>query len=224
MGRRNTEYRHNAKPSTLQAILKNLQIVYTDMKRITLLFITGLLVVISFGQDNKDLTVSFSTGKLTSPYYPNDKAREYYGVDFDYHLTKRHILSANFNAGKHDYYDVSSNTAIPLHANTTNAEASYRTFSILYKFKFVNGNSFSASLGAGAGIMTHIKEFRYRENNSAESYREVTWADLTFPVRLDLDYKLSKRFHFGVIGGLFIHPDYPVLGYHAGPRLSYVLK
>jgi hypothetical protein len=202
---------------------KKLLIVQVGMRRLILLLLTILLTTISFAQDRKDLAVSFSTGVLTSPYYPNDKARSYYNVDFDYYLAKRHILSANFNAGKHNYYDnVLSNTAIPFYENNTNAEALYRTFSILYKFKFVNSKVFSANIGAGAGIMTHIREYWYKEANSAEGFRQSSWTDLVFPVRLDLDYKLSRRFHLGVIGGLFVHPDYPILGYHAGPRVSYI--
>jgi hypothetical protein len=195
------------------------------MKRMIVLFISGVLTITVFAQNNKDLTVSFSMGKLTSPYYANDEARAFYGLDFSYHLNNRHILAANYNAGKHNYYDNSlSNTAIPLYEKTTNAEASYHTFSVLYIFNFINGKSFSAGAGTGAGIMTHIREYPFREANGSEGPRQSTWTDLVFPVRLNLDYKLSKRFHLGVIGGLFIHPDYPVLGYHAGPRISYTVK
>ena len=194
------------------------------MKKITLVFITGLATIALFGQDKKDLTLSFGTGKLTSPYYPNDKARGFYSVDFDYHLAERQVLSANFNAGGHDYYDnVLSNTAVLLYENSINAKAAYRTFSILYKYKFINKKSFSAALGTGVGIMTQIKEFPYKEGSSYY-FRQSSWTDLVFPVRLELDYKLSKHFQLGLLSGFFIHPDFPILGYHAGPRLSYVLK
>lgn len=194
------------------------------MKRFTLVLVPVLLTIISFGQDKKDLTVSFSTGKLTSPYYHNDKARAYYSVDFDYYLTTRQILSANFNAGKHDYYDnVLSNTAFPLYENGTNAKAAYKTFSILYKYKFLNKKAFSADFGTGAGIMTHARQYPYKEGGSFY-FKESIWTDLVFPVRLELDYKFSQHFQLGLIGGFYIHPDYPILCYYAGPRLSYVLK
>ena len=192
--------------------------------KIILALILGLITITSAGQNKKDLTLSFSTGKLTSPYYPNDKATGFYGIDFDYHLTTRQVLSANFNAGGHDYYDnVLSNTAVPLYENTTNAKAAYRTFSILYKYKFLSKKTFSVDIGVGAGIMSQIKEYSYREGNSYY-FRQSGWTDLVFPVRLEFDYKLSKHFQLGLIGGFFIHPDFPILAYHAGPRLSYILK
>lgn len=46
--------------------------------------------------------MSLSTGKFNSPYYLNNKARGFYSLEFDYYLTSRQILSANFNAGGHD--------------------------------------------------------------------------------------------------------------------------
>lgn len=193
------------------------------MKKFALLLIAGLFAVTSFGQDNKDLTLAFSTGLLTSLYYPNVKARSYYNIDFDYYLTKRHILSANFNAGKHNYFDhvLSNVNAFP--ETPTNAEASYLTFSILYKYSFINTKKVAATIGAGAGIMTHIREYQYWELNRGD-VRQSAWTNLVFPVRLDLDYRLSKRFRLGVIGGLFIHPDYPGISLCAGPRLSYILN
>ena len=195
------------------------------MKATILLFTACLLAIVSFGQKKKSLLVSLSTGKLTSPYYQINKAGPFYEVDFDYYLTKRHILSANFNTGKHDYYDnFLFSTPISFYENITNAQASYQTFSILYKFKFINSKAFSASIGTGAGIMTHGTTNQYKGNNSADILRESFWTDLVFPVKLDLSYKLSRRFRLGVTGGFYIQPDYPVLGYHAGPTISYVLN
>ena len=191
------------------------------MRQVALLFISGLLTITSFAQDKKDLAVSFSAGIFTSPYYYDTKAREYYSVDFDYHITARHILSASFNSGKHSYND-SISSVLPVTENTWNTRASYLTFSILYKYKFLNTEKISANIGAGAGIMTHIRQYLWSPTYGDGS--QSVWTDLTFPVRLDLDYKVSKLLRIGIIGGLFIHPDYPVLGYHVGPRLSYVIK
>jgi len=112
-----------------------------------------------------------------------------------------------------------SNTAFVLYENDTNAKASYKTFSILYKYKFLNKKAFSAAFGTGAGIMTHEREYPYKEGGSYY-FRESIWTDLVFPVRLELDYKFSQPFQLGLIGGFYIHPDYPILGYFAGPRLA----
>ena len=95
------------------------------------------------GQDKKDLTLSLSAGVLNSPYYPKANAKFFYGVDFDYHLTKRNLLSVNYFSGKHTYYDdvLSNDPTGFLNANGTNSDAEYQTFSVLYKYKFVNNSS-----------------------------------------------------------------------------------
>lgn len=194
------------------------------MKKLNLTLIAAITTIASIAQDKKDLGISFSTGRFTSPYYEKDEAGTYFNLDFDYYLTPRQVLSANFNSGSHDYYeDVLSNTGIPLYENT-NAEAEYRTFSILYKHKLPIVKGLFAGIGAGAGIMTHIRNYPYTETNFATSYRESSWTDLVFPVRLELGYKLSQHFQVGLMAGFFIHPDYPVLGHHGGPRLNYIIK
>jgi hypothetical protein len=194
-------------------------------KQLALILVTGLIINLSFGQNKKDLTIAFAAGELTSPYYENDKARGFYAFDFDYHLTKRQILSANFNSGAHRYFDdILSNSNWITYGDGTNSDAEYKTFSILYKYKVLDKTDFSATLGTGAGIMTHSRRYPYRMSTTSYSFNQSVWSDLTFPVRLEFDYRLSKQFKFGLIGGFFIHPDFPILAYHGGARLSYTLR
>lgn len=184
-----------------------------------ILFFTTLT---SFGQDAKTLTVSLGAGLFTSPYYKNSDASGFYSADFDYHFKKRHVLSANYNAGEHNYQDnVRSN--IPAGPNLINSKADYRTFSVLYKYKFLNKKKLAAYGGAGAGIMTQILEYPYSDGPSSY-YKQSSWTDLVFPVRLELIYHLTKKVGFGILGGFFVHPDFPVLGYHSGLKLSYNIQ
>ena len=178
-----------------------------------------------FGQDKKDLTISLSGGLLNSPYYQKAKAKGFYGFDFDYHLAKRHLLSVNYFAGKHNYYDdVLSNYLIGvINSDGTNSDAEYQAFSVLYKFKVINNSLLSIIPGVGAGIMTLTQEYPYTEVN--RSYPAISsWSDLVFPVSLDLNFKLSKQWQAGLSGGFLIHPDYPILALHAGPKLSYIIR
>jgi len=184
-----------------------------------------LVAVTCYTQDKKDLTISLSGGLLNSPYYEKANAGGFYGFDFDYYLANRHILSVNYFAGKHTYYDdVLSNDPTRISgADGTNSDAEYRTFSVLYKFKVANNNLLSIVPGLGVGIMTHTREYPYTELN--KSYlASSSWSDLVFPVSLDLNFKLSKNWQAGLTGGFLIHPDYPILALHAGPKLSYVFK
>jgi hypothetical protein len=202
------------------------------MKKIILTILTGFIVLSSSAQDKKNLTISLATGFLNSPYYTNAKTRQFYNVDFTYHLNERHKIASSFLSGEHLYYDnEKSNNAVPLttpgYEENTNATADYRVFSILYKYAFLNKKKISITLAAGAGIMTQVVVYPYTEVTPTGvvivDFRQSSWTDLVFPVRLDIDYRLSKRFQIGLIGGFFIQPDYPVLGYHAGPRLSFTL-
>ncbi|MGZ8536845.1 MAG: hypothetical protein ACXWV9_01215 [Flavisolibacter sp.] len=197
------------------------------MKTSILTLIIGHLATNLFAQETKDLRISMAVGIFNSPYYTNAKKREFYNFDADYFITERHILSTNFMSGHHRYYDnVRSNNAVPLNTpgyeENTNATADYLTFSVLYKYKLLNTKKIAISIGSGFGIMTQTKLYPFTEGNIVD-FRESTWTDLVFPLRTEFDYKLSKHFQIGLIGGLYIHPDYPILGYHAGPRLSYVL-
>jgi len=198
------------------------------MKKIILSIIILTTTVSVFSQNKKNMTISFGMGVFNSPYYVNAMKREFYNFDFDYSVGSRHILSANFLKGNHRYYDsVHSNNAVPLstpgYEDNTNSEADYLTFSVLYKYKLINRKRISVNLGAGAGIMTQIVLFPFTQGNIVD-FRQSSWTDLVFPVRFETDYQFGKQFKFGLMAGLYIHPDYPTLGNHAGFKLSYIFK
>ena len=197
------------------------------MKKITLTAFAFLSALTIFSQTKRDLSISLGVGMFNSPYYTNAKKRTFYNLDFDYHIGSRQILSANFLKGNHLYYDSThSNNAVPLnipgYENNANSEADYFTFSVLYKYEVIACRKASVQLGAGAGIMTQVILFPYTVGNSID-FRQSSWTDLVFPFRVEADYQLSKNFKLGIMGGLYIHPDYPFLGNHAGVRLTYIL-
>jgi hypothetical protein len=194
------------------------------MKQITLVLFTALITLISYGQHKKDLIISVAAGALTSPYYLENKGGSFYTVDFDYHLSKRRLLSVNYNGGEHSYYDnILSTDPGYIKSDGTNAKAIYHTFSVLYKYMFLDKNAVSGSIGSGVGIMTHSREYPYAISNGS-IFVKTAWTDLVFPVRAEFDFKVSKCIRMGVIGGFYIAPDYPILAYYVGPRLGYLLK
>lgn len=195
------------------------------MKNVIIFTTLFILTLTSFSQNRKDLTISLSTGLLNSPYYKNAKPRHFVGFDFDYHLTKRHMLSVNYFAGNHHYYeDLRSNDPTGMiYSDGSNAHAGYKTFSIEYKYKVINNNVLSLVPGVGAGIMTHSLEYPYKTINSGFNVTS-SYSDLVFPISLDVNFKLSQHWQTGLTGGFLIHPDYPILALHAGPKLSYVIR
>jgi hypothetical protein len=190
-----------------------------------LFLILGCYANTLLAQEKKDLTISVSTGILNSPHYTQANAKEFYGIDFGYQLGKKHILSASYLSGQHTYFDdrLSNTQGSEIYSDGTNSKAAYRTFSVLYKHQIVKVAAISLVPGVGAGIMTHTRSYPYRETGS--SYTRIsTWADLVFPVTLDLNVKVSRKWQAGLTSGFLIHPDYPVLALHAGPKVSYTIK
>jgi hypothetical protein len=197
------------------------------MKHLSIFIFLIFSTLLSLGQDKKDLAISVSAGYFNSPYYNNAHSRGFYGINFDYHISKRQVLSANYLAGGHDYFDNTlSNTPASdyiVNPKGTNAKATYNTFSISYKYIIINSAKINVVPGVGAGIMTHSREYPYTQGTSM-TFHTSSWSDLVFPVTLDINYKVLGNWQLGMTGGFLIHPDYPILGLHAGPKLTYVLK
>jgi hypothetical protein len=197
------------------------------MTRLTFSTFLTFFVLTTLGQEKKDLAISLSTGIMNSPYYDNSHSRVFAGVTFDYHISKRQLLSVNYFAGSHDYFDNTlSNTPASwylVNPKGTNARAFYNTFSVSYKYKILNHSNFSIVPGVGVGFMTHTREYPYTEGTSL-TFKTSSWSDLVFPITLDINYKITKNCQLGLTGGFLIHPDYPILGLHIGPKLTYILK
>jgi hypothetical protein len=184
----------------------------------------------SYSQEKKDLRISVSTGLLNSSYYTNSKPRQFYNFSFDYSITKRHIISADFISGQHRYYDsIRVTTPIPLNTpgyeNHTNAEARTMAFSALYKYKVLDKKRFSIHAGTGLGIITELLTYPVDTPNGGFTF-ETTGGkgDLCFPLRVDVDYHIFKNIQLGIIAGTYIYPDYPLVGQHLGVKFSYIIR
>lgn len=105
------------------------------MKKVIFTILVSVTFLVNLkGQEKKDLAVSVSAGLFNSPFYDNAKGRGFFRIDFDYHLTSRHILNANYLAGQHYYYDdvLSNDPTSRVYEDGTNSMADYRTFSMMY--------------------------------------------------------------------------------------------
>lgn len=184
----------------------------------------------SYGQDKKDLKISLSAGLFNSSYYTNSKPRQFYNFGFDYSITKRHIISTDFISGQHQYYDsIRVTTPIPLttpgYEKHTNAEARTTVFSVLYKYKLLDKTKFSVNVGTGLGIITKTLTYPVDIPNGGFTFETSGGkGDLCFPLRLDMDYQILKNFQSGIIAGIYVYPDYPLVGEHLGIRISYIVR
>ncbi len=195
------------------------------MKVFLIFVVLTQFAYLASGQPKSALALSVSAGWLNTPYYAQAFRGGFYNFGFDYYLSGRHLLSVNYHSGSHDYLDIAyaAPSVFLITPMNTNAKASYRTFSLLFKYKLLDLRRLSLVPSVGVGLMTHIRNFPVTQGPSTVFY-DLTWTNLVFPLGLEVAYKVSPRWQVGMIGGLFIHPRFPLVGYHAGPRLAYVLR
>lgn len=183
-----------------------------------------------FSQGKKDLKISMATGFFNTTYYTNAKSRQFYNFGFEYAITDKHSLSTDFTSGQFRYYDnIRVTTPIPLstpgYEKHTNAEARSTFFSILYKYNVFKKKKLSIKAGTGLSIITETYTYPADLPNGGFTFEtSATKGDLSFPLRLDIDYKISNYFEAGIISGTYIYPNYPFAGQHLGLRLSYIFK
>jgi hypothetical protein len=201
------------------------------MNRQLILFVLSFsLIGQAISQNKKDLKISLSTGAFNSKYYTNAKPRQFYNFCLEYAITDRHSLSSDYLSGQFSYYDsIRVTSPIPLstpgYEKHTNADARGTFFSVLYKYKLLDKKNISAKVGTGLSIIAESYTYPVDKPNGGFTFETSgRKGDLSFPLRFDLDYKLSNRLEVGIVGGTYIYPDYPFVGQHVGIRASYILK
>ena len=183
-----------------------------------------------FGQNKKDLKLSFSAGFFNSKVYTNAKSRFFFNFGFDHSVTKRHIIAADYIAGQFRYYDdVRVTTPVPLstpgYEKHTNADARTTVFSVMYKYKLLYKNKISLSAGTGIGIITESYYHPVDLANGGFTFQNSgRKGDLCFPLRVDVDYQIFKKIQLGILAGTYVYPDYPLAGQHAGFKVSYLIQ
>ena len=65
--------------------------------------------------------------------------------------------------------------------------------------------------------MAHTRVYPYQEPGVVYT-KTSSWADLVFPVTLDLNFKIMRKWQAGVTSGFLIHPDYPVFSLACRPK------
>ncbi|CCH01101.1 hypothetical protein FAES_3092 [Fibrella aestuarina BUZ 2] len=191
----------------------------------TILFACLLLAPLSALAQEQAYEVAVSYGAFTSPSFNQQKARDYFSADFDYHLSRRWTIASGFMTGRFNYFDnTRSNdpTGILYGPDGTNARG-YELYGYgMAKYALVKTSGFTLQLGAGIGFFNQRLTYPYRATYATGSSlytEESSFTDLALPVTLEAYYVFNQRIGLGLKAGGYIEPDFPVVGAHIGPQL-----
>lgn len=195
------------------------------MKKIIIVLIAVLICQSSFSQ-KKDLRLSISSNVYTSTSYPNVKPGAGFSLDMSYFITDKIFIASHANYGKFRYYDdVLSNAPdhFDLEDGTNTSAASIHAGLVIgYNIKISNLLNLHAATGVSS--YTLMRRYPYQFDPDTWSYSHSAWTDLAFPVRIGIESIIWERLSLGLIGGFYIEPDFPIVGWHIGPVISYTIK
>jgi hypothetical protein len=201
-------------------------------KYILFLYFTGITINAS-AQTAKDLVISFGIGysKITptnTVLLPKDGVS--FSFDFDYFIKPRHIISINYyHASNQYFYDYSTTIkGIEYKAlENTVSDNKFDNVSILYKYKLINASKWSILVGTGLSLIGHSRRFLDLEFQPNIVYgvvsRHLYNQDLGFPMRIEANFWLNKRWALGLNGGIFYMPEIPI-AFYVQPKLSFCIK
>ncbi len=144
--------------------------------------------------------------------------------DISYFLTEHLVLTTHVNYGKSRYFDdISSNAPeFNIQYDNTNAELEDICVGLMlgYKLSFTNWMSLTGS--AGIGSYTGIQKFYWNYGGEYPDpiQRQYSMTDIAFPVKLSLGFTPIKSIEIAFASGLYLEPDYPIVGFHYGIQLS----
>lgn len=193
------------------------------MKKLSIIFLSVLISSCAYAQ-KRNLKLSLSSGIYTSTNYPNVKSGPGYAFDMSYYITDKIFLASHVNYGGFRYYDdVLSNspqTFLRLDGTNSFAKSIHVGFQIGYNFKFSNLVDLYGSTGVSSYTLMRTYPFQSDENTWVPI--ESAWTDMAFPVRLGIEFHPWEKISFGIVTGFYIEPDFPIVGFHFGPILSYI--
>lgn len=191
-----------------------------------ILILLAIMPVLVMAQEKKSFSIAGSLGRTSTPSMNKANDAGYYSLDFDYRISKKHILSILYFNGSNRYFDNSflNGGAIRV-SDGTNANYDYSVFGLLYKYQFFQKKIIRMQAGIGIGVLQDLRTLEVRSTNGAYyTNAGSNNDDHVIPIKLEFDLKLNKQFSIGSTTGFMFHPEKDWLGLHAGIRLSYFLN
>lgn len=190
------------------------------MKKIVFSIIAVLISICVYGQEFK-LQAGLQGGYYNATNYYKAKPGKNISGDIRYFLTQKIFISSFASYGESWYYEEMDQVVNNYdYGKGTNAE----TFNLIvgltvgYQVKFLKILDLSGQVGIGS--YTEINSFSYQFEDYVGPFKTAS-TDLTFPLKLNIGLNVTKHINIGLTGGTNILPDYPFVGTHLGPRISY---
>lgn len=185
-----------------------------------------MIPVLAMAQEKNSFSIAGSLGRTTTASMNKANDAGYYSLDFDYHISKKHILSMLYFNGSNRYFDNGFLNGGSIRVSDgTNANYDYTVFGLLYKYQFFQKKRIRMQAGIGLGVLQDIKTREIRFTNGIYYTNETSRTDdHVIPIKLEFDFKVNKKFSLGSTSGFMFHPEKAWLGLHTGVRLSYRLN
>lgn len=192
----------------------------------SILYLLIMIPTLVIAQEKNSFKIAGSLGRTTTSSMNKANDAGYYSLDFDYHFSKKHILSILYFNGSNRYFDNSFlNGGTIRVSDGTNANYDYTVFGLLYKYQFLQKKRISMQTGIGLGVLQDLKTREVRLTNGSYYTNEGSRTDdHAIPIKLEFDFKVNKKFSLGSTSGFMFHPEKDWLGLHTGIRLSYLLN
>jgi hypothetical protein len=193
------------------------------LNKTTIQIIIILLSINLYAQESR-FEIGLQGGYYKANDYNKIKPGKNFSVDLKYFLTNKLFISSFASYGESWYLEDKMSNVLSSYdyGNGTNAEI----FNIIagitlgYQQKIFKILELSGQIGIGSYTEKNTYSLQYDENSSGPYITSFT--DLAFPLKVGIGYNITNNINLSLIVGTNIEPDYPFVGKHLGPRISYV--
>ncbi len=152
----------------------------------------------------------------------------FYGFETSYFFNKHFFVASEAIFGVNRYVskiepaEFIATYSQYVYPNGSNADLKTAHLSISAGYSVPIFQKFSVSGQIGISGYIELKTYAAPDYYFKQyAYRYHNFTSLAFPVKLSVNYAINNKIDIGLIGGCYIEPDYPLIGYHVGPQLNF---
>jgi hypothetical protein len=216
---------NTSKSALILKKIKNDNLIFNqiNMKKTTIQIIILLLSINLCAQESR-FEIGLQGGYYKANDYNKIKPGNNFSADLKYFFTNKLFVSSFANYGKSWYLENKMSNVLSNYdyGNGTNAEIFNIIAGLTIGYQQTIFKVLEVSGQFGIGSYTEKNTYSYQYDEISSGPHITSFTDLTFPLKVGIGFSITKHLNLSIIGGTNIEPDYPFVGTHLGPRISYV--